>query len=232
MSSEPDKQDSQTANHESNQLRDKSQLNELKTDDLLKTRIDSDTVVDFIENMVHAIGSTASENIAKPQHNHKRSPEPLRKHQSKSVATIMQKLDRLKKYPDLAAEIAQDTDVTEWLKKESCKQKEYYEELKCAKELTSLFAGYRQFDLAVKAANKAVAITILHKRDDEETLSELNWVLAELYAAANNMDVALTYMLKCLQFMEPGACEGHQSYCDLLSQLEETRQRSNLTSAT
>jgi len=57
--------------------------------------------------------------------------------------------------------------VAEWLNRDGCKQKEYFDELKCARELTSFFGGHRQFDLAVKAACKAVTITMLHRREDE-----------------------------------------------------------------
>jgi len=38
----------------------------------------------------------------------------------------------------------------------------------------------------------------LHRREDEQTLAELHWVLAELHAANDKMDVALAYMRKCL----------------------------------
>ncbi|CAM6002445.1 unnamed protein product [Sphagnum balticum] len=112
-----------------------------------------------------------------------------------------------------------------------CKQKEYFEELECAQELTSFFGGHRYFPQAIQAASKAVAITMLHRRDDEETLAEAYWILAELYAATDKMDKSIESMRKCLELIEPGAGVGHPTYNELLGQLEDTRKR-NLLVAT
>lgn len=196
----------------------------MNMDELLRTRVDSEDVVCFIEGLVQSMGSAASgQNPQQPVH--RGHVEHGKKYQSKSVAAIMQKLERVKKYPDLAQQVIEDASVLEWVNRTGCKQKEYFDELECAQELTGFFGGHRQFELAVKAANKALTITLLHRREDEETLAELQWVLAELHAASDNMEMAVVHMRKCLALTEPEAGEDHPTYKELLSQLEETRQR-------
>jgi hypothetical protein len=140
----------------------------------------------------------------------------------------MQKLERVEKYPDTAKQLLDDPVIAEWFGRSGCKKNEYFEELECAQELVSFFGGHRNFDHAVRAAEKAVAMTLLHRRDDEETLAELYWVLAELHAATDHMDKALGQMRSCLALIEPGADENHPTYKELLGQLEETRERSRM----
>jgi uncharacterized coiled-coil protein SlyX len=140
----------------------------------------------------------------------------------------MRKLERLNKYPDTYKEVMEDAEINEWLQRSGCKQRDYFEELELAQELTSCFGGYRRFDLAIQAAKKALNITVLHRRDDEETLTELNWVLADLHAAADNMPLALEYLNKTLALVEPGAGEGSPTYNELLAQLNETNSRSRM----
>jgi hypothetical protein len=224
MSSEPN-QSPEPQKQPAGQVSGKTQWDEEATINLLKTRVDSEEVVNFIENMVEALGSAASGQFSGRIPQQQPVRQAVRKYQSKAVTQIMQKLARVAKYPDLAGELGVDPVVTEWLDRNGCKKTEYYDDLECAQELTGFFGGHRQFDLAMKAANKALAITLLHRREDEELLAELNWVLAELHAATDNMEVALNYMRKCLAVMEPGADVGHASYNELLLQLEETRQR-------
>lgn len=231
MSSEQSNQAAANAeNLETSHSQGHEKDNNEESGDLLKTRIESANVVNFIENMVQAMGSVAAEHYGGVLPNQIRRPsEPVgRKYQSKTVAAIMQKLERAEKYPDLHKEVASDSVVLEWVNKSGCKQKDYYEELECAQDLTGFFAGHRHYELAIKTASKAIAMTTLHRRDDSETLAELNWVLAELFAASDNMDSALNYMRKCLAIYEPGADENSATYKELLSQLEETRQRNLL----
>jgi hypothetical protein len=223
MSSDLDKQASASESQQAARNPEKRRWSEAETESILRTRVDSGSVVDFIENMVDAIGSTAAGQI--PQRPARRPQPSVRKYQSKSVTAIMQKLARVEKYPDLAAEFGQDRLVLEWLEHTACKQKEYYDELECAQQLTGFFGGRRQFDLALKAASKAVSITLLHRREDTEALAELHWVHAELHAAADDMEQARACMLKCLALIEPGAGESDPTYRELLLQLEETRER-------
>ena len=220
-----------------NQATNSENLNEdhwnAANDDVLRTKVESQNVVNFIENMVQAMGSVAAEQYGAvlPQPIRRPQETSSRKYQSKAIGSIMQKLERIEKYPDLHKQVADDDTVKEWLGRSGCKQKEYFEELECAQELTSFFGGHRYFPQAIQAASKAVAITMLHRRDDEETLAEAYWVLAELYAATDNMDKSLESMRKCLELIEPGAAVGHPTYNELLAQLEDTRKR-NLLVAT
>jgi hypothetical protein len=224
MSTEPNN------NEQNNESSQTDQWNNTTSEDLLKTRVESEHVVNFIENMVQAMGAAAAGHYGGtlPQNQIRRQQivEQSRKYQSKTVNTIMKKLERVERYPDTAKDILKDETVNEWLNHNGCKQKEYFEELECAQELTGFYGGHRYFDHAVKAASKAVNITMLHRREDLETLAELYWVLAELHAATDKMDVSMDYMRKCLALMEPDADESHPTYKELLGQLEETRQRS------
>lgn len=201
------------------------------TDNILKTAVDKETVVNFIEGMMQAMGTSMlgqlPENMIRLPA--KTQPQSIAsKFQSKVVANIMRKLERLNKYPDTYKEVMEDAEIAEWLQRSGCKQRDYYEELELAQELTSCFGGYRRYDLAIQAAKKAVNITVLHHRDDEETLTELNWVLADLHAAADNMPVALDYLNKTVALVEPGAGEGSATYNELLAQLNETNARSRM----
>ncbi len=205
----------------------------LNPDEVLKTRVDKDAVIDFIDNMVHAMGKVAVGNLPqqygqKPEKSRAANDHRQKKQQSKVAAQIMQKLARLEKYPDLAKEVQEDPFIHEWLSKPGCKQKDYYDELECAQELTGFFGAYRRFDLAIKAAEKARSMTLLHAKDDEETLGELNWVLADLHAGCDKMEKALQYLRWCIDIVEPGANEESSTYKELLKQLEETNQKSRL----
>lgn len=206
----------------------------MSPDDLLKTTVDKESVVSFIEGMMQAMGSSMAGQLpqAQPRNQVRLQQEANdRKYQSKAVNIIMKKLERVEKYPDTAREVQNDHEIHDWLNRNGCKQKDYYEELECAQELTSFYGGYRQFEMAIKAATKALNITQLHRRDDEETLVELNWVLAELHAASDNMTLAMDYMRKCLNLVEPGAGEDHPTYNELLAQLKETNNRSRMVTA-
>ena len=138
----------------------------------------------------------------------------------------MHKVERANKYPDVAKQLPEDELVLEWLSKAACKQKEYFGEFELAEALTSFFASRRYFELATKSAQKALTMTKLHKRDDEEKLSELYWVLADLNAAMDKMPQAIENMELCLSIIEPGADENHPTYKELTSQLNQTRERS------
>lgn len=197
-------------------------------DQFLKQSVDKESVVSFIEGMVQAMGSaainggyTGAAPAPKPQ-----AYEDRKGHQSKTIASLMHKVERANKYPDVAKEFPQDALVLEWLSKPGCKQKEYFEEFECAEALTSFFASRRHFELAAQTASKALNITKLHRRDDEETLSELYWVLADLYAAMDKMPEAMNHMQQCLNIIEPGANQDHPTYKELVGQLNETRNRS------
>ncbi len=208
---------------------------DLSPEEVLQSRVDKDEVVGFIEGMVHAMGSAAAGQMLPMNPLHQKSAyhasePPSKKYHSKSVAQIMGKLERLQKYPDRANDVLNDSNIHEWVNHHGCKAKEYYEELECAQELTSLFGGYRRFDLAIQAATKARAITILHRRDDNDTLTELNWVLADLNAAADKMDVAVEWLQKTLDLAEPGAGPDHPTYKELLGELQETNERCKLVS--
>ncbi|MBX9690455.1 MAG: tetratricopeptide repeat protein [Candidatus Obscuribacterales bacterium] len=196
--------------------------------EILNTTVDKDSVVSFIEGMVQAMGSAATGQQLQP-HPIQRKPE-VRKYQSKGVQQIIQKLDRVKKYPDTVKDVLGDPTIHEWLGHNGCKQREYFEELECAQELISFFGGYRRFDLAIQAANKALNITNLHRRDDDETTAELNWVLADLHAASDRMDEAMQFMSRCLDLLEPGSGnnENHPTYKELLAQLKETNERTRI----
>lgn len=200
--------------------------NRLSSDEILRTRVDKESVVGFIEGMMQAMGSAAIGKLPQQSTVAAKGEAQGRRYQSKTVGAIMQKLQRLEKYPDLVKEVQDDPVILEWLSRNGCKQKEYYDELECAQELTSFYGGYRRFDLAIQAASKALAITVLHRRDDEETVAELNWVLADLHAAYNRMDRALEFLNTCLGLLEPGANEEHPTYLELRAQLEETNKRS------
>lgn len=199
----------------------------VNADQILKTTVDREAVVSFIEGMVQAMGTAAinSAGVGGPapkQHQH----ETERRFQSKNVAGILHKVERANKYPDVAKQLPEDATILEWLDKPGCKQKEYYDEFECAEALTSFFASRRHFELAVKSALKALNITKLHRRDDDETLSELYWVLADLSAAMDSMPTAIDYMKQCLAILEPGAGEDSATYKELAGQLKETRERS------
>lgn len=225
MAAEPNQQASE-AIEQANE--NQNHNSEASTDEILKTKVDRDSVVDFIEGMVHALGSAAAGQLPQQRQVHPRNMDQGRKYQSKAVAAIMQKLERVQKYPDLAKEVQDDPVVLEWLNRSGCKQKEYFDELECAQELTGFYGGYRRFDLAIKAASKALNITNLHRREDDETMAELNWVLADLHAASDKMDIAMEYLDKCLALVEPGADHSHPTYNELLSELRETNQRSRM----
>ena len=226
MSTEP-----QANNEPSEEKNSAQQMPELSPDEVLQTRVDKESVIGFIEGMVQAMGSVASGQMPQQQMPKQQKQAQSNKYQSKSVGAIMQKLERLQKYPDLADEVMADEMVLEWVNRSGCKQKEYYEELQCAQELTSFYGGYRRFDLAIKSAMKARSITILHHRDDGELLAELNWVLADLHAANDKMDQALQYLQQCLELLEPGANSEHPTYKELLAQLQETNQKSRMVLA-
>lgn len=204
--------------------------NEIATDELLKTKVDQESVVNFIEGMVQAMGSAAAGQtgflMSTPQRVQQQPDNDYRRFQNKTVSLIMQKLQKLEKYPDLAKEVQEDSVIHDWLNKNGCKQKDYYEEFECAQALTSFFGGYRRFELAIKAASKALSITSLHRREDEELLAELNWVLADLHAADDKMEQAMNFMRKCLAVLEPGSDESNPTYQELLTQLQETNEKS------
>lgn len=198
-------------------------------DQFLKQSVDKESVVSFIEGMVQAMGSAAVNGGftgATPAPKQQSHDHDRKGHQSKTIATLMHKVERANKYPDVAKEFPEDAVVLEWINKPGCKQKEYFEEFECAEALTSFFASRRHFQLAAQTASKALNITKLHRRDDEETLSELYWVLADLYAAMDKMPEALNYMQQCVAIIEPGANEEHPTYKELLGQLNDTRNRS------
>lgn len=224
---EPNEQSENEQSTSNEPLQSKS----LSTDDLLKTSVDKEAVVNFIEGMMQAMGSSLAGQLpqqptVRPGTRNGEANE--RKYQSKVVNAIMKKLERVAKYPDTAREVQDDAEILDWLNRSGCKQRDYFEELECAQELTGFYGGYRRFDLAIQSAKKALAITVLHRRDDQETLAELNWVLADLHAAHDKMTEAMEYMNKCLQLVEPGADEEHPTYKELLAQLQETNNRSRI----
>ncbi|MBX9720374.1 MAG: tetratricopeptide repeat protein [Candidatus Obscuribacterales bacterium] len=226
MSSEPNNQAS-GEDQDQNGMTDGQTMLNVSTDELLKSSVDRESVVNFIEGMVQAMGYAAVDKMPQLPKKQQEQAPPARKFQSKAVGAIMQKLERLEKYPDQAKSLQEDATVLEWIGHNGCKQKDYYEELELAQELTSFFGGHRKFDLAIKSASKALSITLLHRREDTETLAEAYWVLAELHAATDKMDEALNHMSKCLELMEPGAQDpNHPTYKELLANLVETRERS------
>ncbi|MBX9693085.1 MAG: hypothetical protein K2Z81_11920 [Cyanobacteria bacterium] len=231
MSTEP--QVNNVSNEEEMNSVPNQESQELNSEEVLQTRVDKDAVIGFIEGMVQAMGNVACGNIPQQQHPRNINKQQSCKYQSKQVANIMQKLERLQKYPDLADEVMNDPGVIEWVERTGCKQREYYEELECAQELTGFYGGYRNFPMAIKAAAKARNITLLHHRDDEEALSELNWVLADLHAASDKMEQAMDYLRQTMELLEPGWTTEHPTYKELLQQLQETNQKSRmvLTSA-
>src|SRR5579883_513168 len=130
-------------------------LESLVPEKLLKTAVDKESVVNFIEGMMQAMGTSMMgqlpENMVRiPAKTPQQSVAD--KYQSKVVAAIMRKLERLHKYPDTYKEVMEDAEIAEWLQRSGCKQRDYYEELELAQELTSCFGGYRRFDLAIQSA--------------------------------------------------------------------------------
>jgi len=124
MSSEPNAQASEEENQKTVQTPGKDHWDEATTDDLLETRVDSESVVGFIENNGAVHGLSSSRKNAKAA-----EPAPVesvRKYQSKAVTAILQKLDRVEKYPDLTKQVFEDPVVAEWLNRDGCKQKEIF----------------------------------------------------------------------------------------------------------
>lgn len=113
-------------------------------------------------------------------------------------------------------------DILEWLDKKSCKRKEYYDEFGVLEQLTAFYAEVGRFDLGIKAAEKALAITNLHRQGDPDVLSDLNWSLAQLNAANEDMPKAERWLTKCVLIAEPGADAESETYRGLLDQLKET----------
>ncbi|MBY0549319.1 MAG: hypothetical protein K2W95_18735 [Candidatus Obscuribacterales bacterium] len=119
-------------------------------------------------------------------------------------------------------DLTTNTNVLEWLDRKSCKRKEYYDEFGVLEQLTGFYADLGRFDLGIKAAEKALAITNLHRQGDPEVISDLNWNLAQLNAANEDMERAERWLTKCVLLVEPGADSDSETYRGLLAQLKET----------
>ncbi len=123
---------------------------------------------------------------------------------------------------EAAEELTSNPDLLDWLERKSCKRKEYYEDFKALQQITDFYAEFGRFDLGIKAAEKALAITNLHRQGDPDVLSDLNWSLAQLNAANGEMEKAERWLTKCVLMVDPGADTDSETYLGLLAQLKET----------
>lgn len=125
-------------------------------------------------------------------------------------------------YEYAAEEITTNKDLLEWLDRKSCKRKEYYDEFRALQQITDFYAEFGRFDLGIKAAEKALAITNLHRQGDPDVLSDLNWSLAQLNAANGDLAKAERWLAKCVLMVDPSADADSETYQGLLAQLKET----------
>ena len=123
---------------------------------------------------------------------------------------------------DAAEELTGNHDLLDWLEQKSCKRKQYYDEFGVLGQLTEFYAEFGRFDLGIKAAEKALAITNLHRQGDPDVLSDLNWNLAQLNAANEDMERAERWLTKCVLMVDPGADRDSETYQGLLAQLKES----------
>jgi tetratricopeptide (TPR) repeat protein len=123
---------------------------------------------------------------------------------------------------DATEELTTNPELLEWIDRKSCKRKEYYEDFKALQQLTDFYAELGRFELGIKAAEKALAITNLHRQGDPEVFSDLNWSLAQLNAANGEMEKAERWLTKCILIVEPGADSDSETYQGLMAQLNET----------
>lgn len=125
-----------------------------------------------------------------------------------------------------AEELTTNPGLLEWLEHKSCKRKEYYDDFQALQQLTDFYAEFGRFDLGIKAAEKALTITNLHRQGDPDVLSDLNWSLAQLNAANGDMDKAERWLTKCVLMVDPSATSDSETYQGLMVQLKETYQNS------
>lgn len=191
---------------------------------LTKTEVDKDQVVSMVGGLVgmlsRASGHTGFMNTyADTGGHHGAAPK---KEVQKNIKHISEKLAEATATKSLEC-IRRDEHFSQWLQRDSCKLKNFHEELKFARQTMDLAAEHGDYELGLLAATKAINISALHSKKNHELMSELYWVQAELYAITNRMDAATASLKQCVRLVDPEANESSDTYQELAKQLEETR---------
>jgi hypothetical protein len=194
---------------------------------LSKTEVDKDQVVSMVGGLVgmlsRASGHTGFMNsYNESAHQHSLAP---RKEVQKNIKHISDKLAEATSAKSVDC-IRNDENFIQWLQRDSCKLKNFHEELRFARQTMELAAEHGDYELGLLASTKAINISSLHSKKNHELLSELYWVQAELYAITDRMDKANASLKMCVKLVDPSATEESDTYQELARQLEETRARS------
>lgn len=191
---------------------------------LTKTEVDKDQVVSMVGGLVgmlsRASGHTGFMNTYADTSGHQGSAP--RKEVQKNIKHISEKLAEAVAAKSVEC-IRGDEHFVQWLQRDSCKLKNFHEELKFARQTMDLAAEFGDYELGLLASTKAINISALHSKKNHELMSELYWVQAELYAIINRMDDATASLKKCVKLVDPDASESSETYQELSKQLEETR---------
>lgn len=188
--------------------------------------MDKDQVADMVEGIVGMLGRVSG-------HTGFMMPRPSTlAQQNQHVKKEVQK--HLKHVSDKLAEAASSNSVecirsdesfTEWLERDSCRLKNFHEELKFARQTMDLAAEHDDYELGLSAVNKAIKISTLHSKKDTELLSGLYWVQATLYAITDRMEEAKSSLQQCVKLVNPDDPENSETYAELAKQLEETHNK-------
>lgn len=194
---------------------------------LAKTEVDKDQVVSMVGGLVgmlsRASGHTGFMNsYSESVGQHAAAP---RKEVQKNIKHISDKLAEAAA-TNSVQNIRNDENFIQWLQRDSCKLKNFHEELKFARQTMDLAAEHGDYELGLLASTKAINISSLHSKKNHELMSELYWVQAELYAITDRMDEATASLKRCVKLVDPDATESSDTYQELVKQLEATRAKS------
>jgi hypothetical protein len=193
---------------------------------LTKTEIDKDQVVSMVGGLVGMLGRASGRTgIMMPTAGATSHATAPKKEVQKNIKHISEKLLEATSAESSDC-IRNDEHFMQWLQRDGCKLKNFHEELKFARRTTDLAAEHGDFELGLLAAGKAINISTLHAKKDNELLSELYWVQAELLAISDRMDEARASLKQCVRLIAPDATETSDTYVELANQLNESRAKS------
>lgn len=193
---------------------------------LTETELPKEQVVAMVGDLVGMLGRMGGQNSFMLPKAGGASSAP-KKEPQKNIKFLSEKLAEAARTKNLD-DLRNDDHFMQWLNRESCKLKNFHEELGFARQTIELAFEHGDFDLGLLASTKAINIGSLHAKRDREMLSELYWAQAEIYASIDRMAEATESLKHCVTLINPDANEQSDAYQELAQQLEETRQKAHV----
>ncbi len=185
-----------------------------------ETEVEKEDVVSMVEGLVDVLGriSGQSSGVSMPRQSASSAAKTKTAPDLNDIAALLEETGS-------SAQLRSHEGFMDWLRTEACKQKKFDEELRLIRRTIDIAGENNDHDLGILAASRAVKLAHLHAKSNNQLLSELFWLQADLYALAGRMTDAFRSLRQCIALADPDADEDSAAYIELARQLEESKIR-------